>query len=233
MMTQRLNIVWTNIWQRWDWIIGTEWLLANPVKIPNMQDLLSRCLRTESYSAAVFRESDRATMSDPFRELPPELKALIVQYLNRQSTANLRLASRSFGQLPQTYFRFLIKHEMPWLWEIVDDPSADTKYDWYKLFSAIHSSENAGLLWDEMDQKYWDWFKEVTATAYDSFDEAASAYARAEIWVDECTRKMESGEWPAREEPGLRGLRNRKRIWNDIQKIFEFASEDNLLSDPK
>ncbi|KAI0377712.1 hypothetical protein F5Y04DRAFT_284578 [Hypomontagnella monticulosa] len=212
----------------WDTKIGSEWLVANPIGATSTESLLSRCQRAADYAPILFTGSDQNTKSDPFQTLPPELNMSIVQYLSRQDTASLRLASRSFRRLPQVYFRFLVKSEMPWLFEILDDRAADIKYDWYKLFSAIHSSENSGIFWDKEDEEFGDWLFRAVRRYYNSHDEAAWARFQGMAYIDRYVMKIASGESPAREDPGFRGLRNRKRIWNDLEKIFELAREDNL-----
>ena len=83
---------------------------------------------------------------------------MVTQYCSSKDIANLRLASRAFRQIPIIQFRRFVIEEMPWLWEAVDFPIAET--DWYRLYRMV---------------KF--------------------------CWVD------------------LKGLKNRRRIWKDVEEI--------------
>lgn len=55
--------------------------------------------------------------TDAFTKVPAELKNILLSYLSSEDIASLRLASRSFRQLPKTLFRQLVRDELPWFWE--------------------------------------------------------------------------------------------------------------------
>lgn len=66
--------------------------------------------------------------SDSFSQLPQELKNMVLLHLPSPDIASLRLASRSFRQLPKSLFKRLILGEMPWFWEIDDIEEQDFAY---------------------------------------------------------------------------------------------------------
>ncbi|KAL2075541.1 hypothetical protein VTL71DRAFT_484 [Oculimacula yallundae] len=111
---------------------GTEYLAANPVAIPGfhlaMRGVYAETPRgdgafmTRASSGmpprrnAVMRRHQNST--DPFNELPTELKNKVLEKLSPKEIANLRLSSRSFRQLPKQIFKQLIEEELPWFWEV-------------------------------------------------------------------------------------------------------------------
>lgn len=56
-------------------------------------------------------------INDPFHTLSDELVPLILINLSSKDIANLRVASRKFGPLPDILFRHLIITEIPWFGE--------------------------------------------------------------------------------------------------------------------
>jgi hypothetical protein len=121
---------------------GTEYLAANPVEIPELTRLIKS--HTESSSDVVFINLDGSTARDPFHVLSPELRAMLLEMLEPRDVANLRLSSKAFSQLPQTYFKHLIRREMPWVWELQDIHSAiETRrgINWFSLWNALFAAD--------------------------------------------------------------------------------------------
>jgi hypothetical protein len=65
---------------------------------------------------------------DPFGKLSAELQYHILTHLSSRDTAHLRLASRSFRQLPKRLFKHLIRQELPWFWEIDNSQELNNQY---------------------------------------------------------------------------------------------------------
>jgi hypothetical protein len=61
---------------------------------------------------------ERLSSADTFSVLPTELKDMVLSHLSSKDIGNLRLASRTFRQLPNRLFFRLIRDELPWFWEI-------------------------------------------------------------------------------------------------------------------
>ena len=76
---------------------------------------------------------------------------MIVDLLSRRDVANLRLASLSFVQLPQTYFHQLVKTEMPWVWEI--ESLQPNQIDGHELWRKL-SAADGGPCKDEEERKW-------------------------------------------------------------------------------
>lgn len=105
----------TLVGQQWyRHVRGTEYLAANPIDIPELRDLLES--QRQQSSDVVFEPLVASkSAKDPFQALSPELRALLLELLASSEVANLRLSSKAFSQLPQTYFKHLTRQEMPWI----------------------------------------------------------------------------------------------------------------------
>lgn len=119
---------------------GTEYLATNPVKVPALRELMEKCRKPAS--DVVFEAKSEASPSrDPFVSLSSELRAMLLPLLGREDVANLRLASASFSQLPQSYFRHLVRTEMPWAWEL--DAMQGQQMDWFALWTNLSIADGA------------------------------------------------------------------------------------------
>jgi len=175
---------------------------------------------------------------DPFSQLPPELRQLLPLYLARSDIANLRLASASFRQLPQLYFQNLVRTEMPWIWEL---DTSEGRCDWYMLWCKLHAADGGA----GMDEKERQWLEDVRRRKLDALDKVQEEYRKSksrprtldlkedrkrrvkkvEEEADaEIKAGYESGMWPPRTINELRGLRNRRRIWEDLEEIVRRIS---------
>lgn len=118
---------------------GTEYLATNPVDIPELTRFLET--RRQRESDVVFKPLvASASEKDPFQDLSPELRAMLLELLPSSDVANLRLSSKAFSQLPQSYFKHLIRQEMPWVWELQDTNSgSETKrgLDWFAVWNDL------------------------------------------------------------------------------------------------
>ncbi|CAJ2504834.1 Uu.00g122280.m01.CDS01 [Anthostomella pinea] len=118
---------------------------------------------------------------------------------------------------------------MPWLWEVLDAFPPVSRYDWNRLFSTVLANELAGNFWSIKDEELADTLYTLLDSDDSVFGEchqsqdvkfATEAKALLDRHQKEADEKIASGLWPSREDPGLRGLRNRKRVWNDIEEII-------------
>lgn len=215
---------------------GTEYLVADPCHIKGLSALLGSC--TTGEQADTISEMDQAqpSTSDPFASLPPELQLMILLQLGRVDVANIRLASRTFKQLPQAYFNHLVRTEMPWVWEI-DDIRPGT-IDWYKLWCALSAADGGSGLdekereWLELSPKY-DWDRVM---AYLSIPEAAR-YGLHTLGPEKqrptykdiasISEIMEQRRAAGKHLPKptqIHGLRNRRRIYKDVLQILACIS---------
>lgn len=114
--------VWSAQDQWWDHENGSEFLVANPVHIPALRDILEHAMQTESDVDLTEHFSNMsvaspATERDTFNKLPQELRDSILDHLPSEDIANLRLASSSFHRLTNSLWHRLVREDMPWLWE--------------------------------------------------------------------------------------------------------------------
>lgn len=132
---------------------GTEYLAANPVDVPDLTSLIES--HTDISSSVVFNPPVGAATAgrhDPFDALPPELCAMLLEMLKPRDVANLRQSSRAFLQLPQAYFKHLIRREMPWVWELREGDSEPTQgIDWFALWNKLSASDG-GSCADEKER---------------------------------------------------------------------------------
>jgi hypothetical protein len=73
--------------------------------------------------------------SDPFMKMPHELLDMILKHLSSRDIANLRLATKTYRQLPVVLFNNRLLEDMPWLWEVNDLPAGE--YDWYRMYNMV------------------------------------------------------------------------------------------------
>ncbi|KAF5681223.1 hypothetical protein FHETE_12 [Fusarium heterosporum] len=108
--------------QWWNHLRGGEYLVANPCFVPGLESLLSS---TKSSRDSGHKQS-KITLSsvvsdtkhpDVFLRLPAEIRLLLLLELSYKDIANLRLASRTFLDLPQSLFYHLTMRDTPWLYE--------------------------------------------------------------------------------------------------------------------
>lgn len=226
--------------QMWRHNKGDEFLAANPCFMPNLGPILKSATVTESedldYHRAAFELQDshsalRPNPSDAFACLPPELRYQLLSYLDPKDVGNLRLVSRAFRQLPQSFFHQLLLRHAPWLWEA-----------WSRLPYSFWATTSAWNLRQEDNkwQEEKDDFDRVIYTLVDEGgNEAALEAVRATIdaRILEMKRARQSVEAPllpktstdwrqfasdiAARWGDLKGLRNRARIWKDCEEILD------------
>ncbi|KAK5107812.1 hypothetical protein LTR62_000626 [Meristemomyces frigidus] len=222
--------------QMFNCVPGTEYLASDPIRVNGLSELIRPCqMATHAADSFVFerRKGDR---SDVFGSLPLELQQSLLEYLDRRSVANLRLASKVFSQVPQLYFKHLVRAEMPWLWEL--DEQVRNPTDWHALWLKLASADGG----DKLDEKHRNWQREDPNLNYEALRQKLTRQginARDPRWnqawmkeVDEAKAQAEaeikavqdSGRWDDAvklKATEIRGLRNRRRIYEDLQLIME------------
>ncbi|OCK80677.1 hypothetical protein K432DRAFT_38253 [Lepidopterella palustris CBS 459.81] len=258
--------------QEWRHHPGDEWLAANPICIPGLPELLASCIipegeefstrnsafpahpvfptRSDSNSHLTNQSISASTITtpnpDPFLILPLELTLQILSYLPPSSIASLRLSSRAFTHLPNSFFRKLLRREMPWFYELYSrtPPSFWVTTSWQTLCSerdrrraaATSLSEMRDLhkkvIGEDMPEIWEQWCTDHGLT------EERVAEAERVVEVDYAT-KSELADWtgwvamPAERTDWYKlycevvgrwdefpGLRNRRRIWMDCEEIL-------------
>lgn len=152
--------------------------------------------------------------------------------LSRKDVANLRLSSIYWRQLPQLYFHHLVLTEMPWLWEILSIASKDM--DWHALWLRLSASDGANNL-DQEERGFAPAYREqVSATIREELkghpDFHNELHARLPGVVKMTEERVEaekrSGRWEVKGRVSeIKGLRNRRRIWEDVEEILRRIGE--------
>ena len=138
--------------QWWRHVPGCEYLVANPIEVPGLLQLLEPTVdsigkkitfgdakgcddrQTQGHRTS---PSTSKSIKDPFSQLSAEITSMILDYLGSKDIANLRLATPVFRQLPTIMFRRLLLEDMPWLFEVKDLDIAKT--NWYDCYCAFKS----------------------------------------------------------------------------------------------
>lgn len=221
-------------------VSGAEFVAANPCFVPGLPAILASADRKADANfvyGSVFDTSNASTgAGDVFSRLSQELRDILLVLLDPADIANLRLASRTFRQLPQSFFRSLILREMPWLWEAWSSldysfwsttTSLELKTDGERSFSRLTGLKSAiGILYEEGRQE-----------GLPVENDAAIAALKQAV-VDEENRGLrptasvpllvaDKTDWYrlccdlAKNHKRLLGLRNRRRIWKDCEEILD------------
>ncbi|RSL98801.1 hypothetical protein CDV31_012432 [Fusarium ambrosium] len=227
--------------QSWNHDEGGEFLAANPCFVPGLEALLSSAHRPKELGHADSELIPTAVSAathprDLFSRLPGEVRMFILLQLGFKDIANLRLASRTFLQLPRSLFYELTLRDTPWL---------------YEAWSSLPISYWATSTQEEEEKKQKDRQDRVAALnsaleiledeAVDSGDPDANDAAIEAIEAELETlsdipttrpatsvillNRTETDWYRLQTEIGrnwkkLQGLQNRRRIWNDCQEIL-------------
>lgn len=161
---------------------------------------------------------------------------MLRDHLDGKDVGNLRLASPAFRQLPQTYFKHLILREMPWVWEARSAAdSTEGVMGWYTLRLALCSADGGA----RKDEEERTWLAKVRRAAYtrvqDGLKKQGFEWGKPEYFktfnergpnYDEQAEKeiseaYASGRWPRRSAMEIKGLRDRRRVWEAVERDFE------------
>lgn len=226
--------------QFWDHHPGNEYLAANPLCVPGLSaflmDAANGSLTNDANGVEPFQSiSDttpiplQASGVDFLRSLPLDIRLLLVDYLGPADIANLRMASRAFTELPNGVWYRLLREEMPWLWEVWNGPeSSHVPYPWTFVTAnevkVLYKQRKRylSILGDEYKptDKILDYLLPLPHVVPDQMQlpRDKTDWHRLYVWI-KCS-------WPK-----LKGLRNRKRIWEDvediIQRIEEFEGQES------
>ncbi|KAE8137433.1 hypothetical protein BDV38DRAFT_86969 [Aspergillus pseudotamarii] len=150
-----------------------------------------------------------ALTSDSFRRLPREIRNIILNYLNSQDIASLRLVSRAFHQLPISLWQRLLREKMPWLWEIWSD---EPPYYWATVTAEDIGNNRREALAPGMSTPT---IVSHTINVQEHMSQWAlpkPPYGRTNWYMLDLDIKRNRKE--------SRGLRNRERIWNYQEKML-------------
>lgn len=151
---------------------GCEYLVANPIEVPDLPDILERLVDSncKKMTFGDAKEGDDSqtqghrmspttskSIQDPFSRLPAEVNSMVLDHLGSKDIAKLRLATPVFRQLPTILFRKLLLKEMPWLFEVKDLDVA--RINWHDCYCALKSAcrdlkglQNRRRIWRDIEE---------------------------------------------------------------------------------
>jgi hypothetical protein len=217
---------------------GTEYLAADPMNVPGLDELITTGSQGRVSDVAFSSPRDPTQTQDVFSILPVEIRRVILEALPRKDVVNLRIASSNFTVLPQSYFHHLIKTEMPWVWE-VDSLSAQ-EVNWHGLWCKLSAADGSSYV----DEKKRVWARRQLKQLTDRVELMMEKDETGENQAEMYQQAMERGKehimkqfrvlkkmrfWENdKKATELKGLRNRRRIWSDIDGILDHVEEMRL-----
>lgn len=211
--------------QEWNHRSGDAWIVANPVLVPSLRSFLQSSWSPPPASYAQMQPRP----DDPFLKLPRELSDAVLGLLSPLDRASLRLASCA-TYLPLSHWKNLLKEDMPWLWELWDDVEP---YFWATMSLPALFAETKRR--DELEGH----ISEEVNIVQEEIAEIGESWSRDQPWPEKSYATLQSA---AKEPPitlpaenpnwcrvyyeimthadELHGLRNRQRIWTDVEEIL-------------
>ncbi|KAF5679428.1 heterokaryon incompatibility protein het-6 [Fusarium heterosporum] len=98
---------------QWKNFPGDEWLAANPVEIPFVDQVMDSC-------ATTINEAPRQASDTGMLTLPNELLSQIMSYFGLNDLNAVALTCHRMHQQSQSIFKEHVIRDMPWLWELRD-----------------------------------------------------------------------------------------------------------------
>jgi hypothetical protein len=215
--------------QFWQHLPGKEYLAANPLYVPGLPSLLLNAANEEenlSHDGIEGSQVSKRTHAllqvghdDVFASMPPEICLLLVSFLHAGDLNNLRIASKVFTRLPNTVWWQLVQEEMPWLWESCPDSN---EVHFPSFWTAV--TANSLKLFKEERKRYSAQLRDVHTPTSEAVDfllpfpkevpDQLQLPRRNTNWHGVYTQIKKN--WSS-----LRGLRNRQRIWKDVEEIIK------------
>jgi hypothetical protein len=213
---------------------GTEYLVANPLYVPGLPEILLAAAKNEGLHSSSDPDSEiessqpianRPTASqnrqtDSLSSLPAEIRLMVIEYLDSSDITSLSIASRAFTQLPNSVWYKLVRKEMPWLWEAWEESECiHNPSPWTILTTAdikcVVTARSA----------YARALAEDSYTQLDAEKAAESRFVLPIIIPEQVKLPRATTDWHRvfmqirLNWDKLKGLRNRQRIWVDVEEI--------------
>ncbi|KAJ6057124.1 uncharacterized protein N7446_008023, partial [Penicillium canescens] len=232
--------------QFWRHEPGSEYLAASPLYVPGLSELLLSavngeisCERSGRFKKVALSQSTKARhrssqhqRADIFSSMPVEIRLMIIGFLGSIDISSLRAASRTFTHLPNSVWYRLIREEMPWLWEAWDE--SECKHI-PQIWTTVSTAQVKSIL------KSRKRVSEVLSVDYMGHKDAEKA---AEHWFpmpceipDQVNLPRLRTDWHfvftqiKHNLNRLKGLRNRQRIWADVEEIIRRIENLEMASD--
>jgi hypothetical protein len=219
--------------QFWRHVPGKEYLAANPLYVPGLRTILLNAGRNEEdlshgrMEGSEFPKRNHTSLQvghdDVFASIPLEIRLLVISFLDASDLNNLSIASKVFTRLPDSVWRRLFREEMPWLWE-----------SWYNS-EEVHVpsfwttvTANDLMLLKEERERYSTQLNDVFTPTSKAVDFLLPFPKEV---PNQLTQPRGNTNWHGvytqikRNWSNLRGLRNRQRIWEDVEEIIKWIEK--------
>lgn len=212
--------------QFWKHEPGSEYLVANPLYVPCLPSLLAAAKKNIDKSPEVTktREQGRANLES----LPLEIRLLIVGLLDSADITSLRIASTAFTTLPNSAWYRLVRDEMPWLWEAWDEGEIEhTSSPW-----TVMTANEMKLLLEERKH-----YSKILAKEYPPVNGMLdfllpNPSARPDVKLSRGNTNWHQVYVHIKQNwDRLKGLRNRQRIWEDVEEVMRRIKKYSYYSD--
>ncbi|KAJ5667760.1 uncharacterized protein N7477_006330 [Penicillium maclennaniae] len=217
--------------QSWRHYPGKEYLAANPLYVPDLPAFLMDFdgEKTEKVEYGIQSVQDteyspspsQSCGSDILASLPLDIRLLLVDYLESVDITSLRMASKAFTKLPNGIWYRLVRMKMPWLWEAWGG-SSHIPSPWTTM-----TANEVKVLYHERRR-----YSDLLGGEYTPVEGITDFLLPLPSTVpDQVKLSREKTDWHRlyteikRNWPKLKGLRNRKRIWEDVADIIQRIEE--------
>ncbi|KAL2871596.1 F-box protein [Aspergillus lucknowensis] len=205
--------------QWWNHSPGKEYLAANPLYVPGLPAMLfgaSQDATSMDYAKTAAQPPGDRT--DRLSSLPLEVYLHIISFLESADITSLRATSKAFTHLPNGVWYRFVRVEMPWLWEAWDENELEHTPSWWATVTA-----NEVKYVKDMRERYREVLKGEDMPSHPAVDylfpwPSASA---DEIRLPRATTDWHRVYTQIKSNWGrLKGLRNRQRIWEDVEEVM-------------
>ncbi|KAL5042866.1 hypothetical protein BDW71DRAFT_132314 [Aspergillus fruticulosus] len=184
--------------------------VTNPFFVPRLLELIDKAANANSNSNTTPAPSEappalkRTTHKDPFTALPPEVRSMILTHLPSKAIHNLRFVSSSFEHLPNSLWKRILQEDMPWVWEV-----------W---------SSDPPHFWATVSQQDIEKHRKEDSVPGHTIDVQARISNPPWAWK---IPPHNTTDWHMlyedikRETREIRGLRNRRRIWRNLEVVVK------------
>ncbi|KAL6914776.1 hypothetical protein FSST1_012536 [Fusarium sambucinum] len=141
---------------------GDEWIVANPVEIPDIRTLLKPCLDV------TFAQGTTQNQASVLDSIPKELLYQIIDLLSPTDVDSVAKTCHTMYQYTQLRFKEIVRQDMAWLWEILEGSqypeSPDRPVAWDPLCPlgipipsfpvGLQTEEAEAELWEQITDEY-------------------------------------------------------------------------------
>lgn len=203
--------------QFWRHDIGSEYLAANPLYVPYLPSVLDAAREDNVDKSPELTKTREQGGRAKLESLPLDIHLLIVEFLDSADITSLRIASTAFTKLPSSVWYRLVRDEMPWLWEAWDEGEIEHTPSPWTMMTA-----NEVKLLLEQRKHYSEILAKERIPVNGMRDYLLpNPSARPDVKLSRGNTNWHQVYVQIKQNwDRLKGLRNRQRIWDDVQEVM-------------